>query len=367
MRVYIIARDIQRQDAVGNFCRQIQSFLQAQGYDVHLAAENCHPEDRTSVADVSRIIPRIAPDDLTIFHFSTEDPAFAAIAARNNPKVLYFHNITPENFFRGIDPRTARLVRAGLDQRPLAAKFDVLMANSRTTAQVLCEGMDPADRAGINDDEVIECPPLIDIDRWNLVNEEATDELADRRTILYVGRLAPHKGVRQLIEGFALLAARDSEVRLLCVGDSPDRARLVLSGTIEAMETSIRKRIRFAHGVSEGALKWIYRNAGVCASMSMHEGFGVPLVDAMVFDKPLVLNREAGMMDTAGSAAIPVDASVPAEIAKGLEIALNDEAERTRLASARAERLRVLRRAADGHLILEAIERARASHRARIV
>ena len=74
---------------------------------------------------------------VVIFHFSTEDSAFPAIAALECSKILYFHNITPENFFRGIDERSADLARLGLEQRPLAAKFDLLMANSRVEMLLL--------------------------------------------------------------------------------------------------------------------------------------------------------------------------------------------------------------------------------------
>jgi glycosyltransferase involved in cell wall biosynthesis len=155
---------------------------------------------------------------------------------------------------------------------------------------------------------------------------------------------------------------------LVCVGGSPDSADThALAETIGAIEPAIAQRIQLVHGISDEALKSIYRNVGVCASMSQHEGFGVPLVDALVFDKPLVINSEAGMMETVGDAAIVVNASSPEAVAKALGSALNDTAVRKRLASARRARLAVLRQLADGHLILDAVNRARTLHRARIV
>jgi len=368
MRVYVIARDIQRHDAVGNFCRQLQCFLSANGYSVCLAAESCHVDDRSSIAHPSTIIPQIGRDDVTFFHFSTEDPAFAAVAALDNPKILYFHNITPARFFEGIDTRAAQLARAGLDQRPLATKFDLLVANSRATARVLCEGLERSDQSPIHDSEVITCPPFIGIDRWDRVKEERTDVAVDGKTVLYVGRLSPHKRVRQLVEGFAMLAEQDDHVTFVSVGGSPNSADShALHEVVATKRPSIQKRIQLVHGISDGGLKSIYGKAGVCTSMSEHEGFGVPLVDAMVFDKPLVINREPGMIETAGDAALVVDSSSPAEIANALGVALNDDSVRGQLASARAERLRMLHKLVDGQLILDAIGRARILHRARIV
>lgn len=368
MRVYVVARDIQRHDAVGNFCNQIKAFLAGQGFDVALVAENCHPDDRPSIGNTSDVLPQITVDDVAFFHFSTEDPAFPAIAALDNAKILYFHNITPERFFSGIDALTANLVKLGLEQRPLTSKFDVLMANSRATAHVLHDGLATADRLRIRDSEIISCPPVIGIDRWARITEEVSCVHVDSRTVLYVGRLAPHKGVRQLIEGFTLLAANDDAAHLVCVGGSPASADThALAETIAAIEPAIAQRIQLVHGISDGALKSIYRNVGICASMSQHEGFGVPLVDALVFDKPLVINSEAGMMETVGDAAIVVNASSPEAVAKALSSALNDTAVRERLASARKARVGVLRQLADGHLILDAVNRARTLHRARIV
>src|SRR5436190_487150 len=135
MRFHIVARDIRRHDAVGNFCRQMAALLRAHGAEVRLAAENCDPDDRAAIHPLPAAIDGIAPDDIVFFHFSTEDPALALVAALPNAKVLYFQNITAERFFSGSDPHSAGLVRRGLAQRPLAARFDVLMANSHATAR----------------------------------------------------------------------------------------------------------------------------------------------------------------------------------------------------------------------------------------
>jgi glycosyltransferase involved in cell wall biosynthesis len=368
MRICVIARDIQRHDAVGNFCRQIDTFLTAQGCDVRLAAENCHPDDRMLVATLPQVLSDLAADDLIMLHFSTSDPSFPAIAALGNPKILYFHNITPERFFTDVDQRTASLVRIGLDQRPLAARFDVLMANSRVSADVLHDGLAPADQHRIGKADIVDCPPVIDLECWTRIEEESSVTPVDSETVLYVGRFSPHKGVLQLIEGFAVLAARNPRVRLLCVGGSDlSSYRLALMARIAELDSSIAQRVQFLSDISDGVLKSIYRKAGVCVSMSFHEGFGIPLVDALVFDKPLVIHAEAGMIETVGDAAIIIDHPAPRAIADAIAVALYDETARERLAAARSTRLDKLRRLADGHLILDAVNRARVLHRARIV
>ena len=368
MRIFIIARDIQRHDAVGNFCRQIHELLTAHEFEAHLVAENCHPDDRSFVAPLTDVISQIAQDDIVILHFSIGDPTLATIAALETPKILYFHNITPEHFFHGVDEPAAALARLGLEQRPLARFFDVMMANSAVAARVLHDGLAPADQQSVSESSIIVCPPFIGIRRWDRIDRRDEVSFADERTILSVGRLAPHKGIPELIDGFEMLAMRDPSVKLLFIGSS---ATAYYASTIvdrvNALAPPIASRVRLLHGITDGELKAIYEKVGVCTSMSLHEGFGIPLVDALIFDTPLVIRAEAAMMETAGDAAIVVSHTEPGAIADALIAALDDGATRQRLARARQQRLTILGKLADGELILEAVNTVRRSHRARVV
>jgi glycosyltransferase involved in cell wall biosynthesis len=359
MRFHILARDIQRHDAVGNFCRQMAALLQSKGADVCLAAENCHRDDRSIIRGLLAALDDISPEDMVFFHFSTEDPALPTIATLPNPKVIYFHNITPEHFFLPHDPQSARKVREGLAQRPFAARFDVLMANSDTSARDLHDGLRPADRMRIAKSQIFVCPPVVGIDRWTGLMSASVPLPAVERLVLFVGRLLPHKNVHKLSHGFSILAAGDQSVGLAIVGSSADKAywhRLVTQ--VRNLEPGIAHRIAFFENVPDAAMKFLFEQSSVVASMSAHEGFGVPLVDAMVFGKPLVIAAEQGMMETVGEAALVVATSEPDQIAHALAKALLDSNVASRLAAARKSRLAELRRQADGHRILEAVTAA---------
>jgi glycosyltransferase involved in cell wall biosynthesis len=105
-------------------------------------------------------------------------------------------------------------------------------------------------------------------------------------------------------------------------------------------------------------LKFLFDRASVFSSMSAHEGFCVPLVDGMVFDKPLVISAEPGMMETAGDAGLVIADPAPTNVANALAGAINDTAVARGLASARKKRLVELHALADGNLILNAAEAA---------
>ncbi|NEW89230.1 glycosyltransferase [Rhodopseudomonas sp. WA056] len=340
--------------------------LRRNGFDAVLAAENCHPDDRARIRPMPAALAEIAPEDIVIFQFSTEDPAFPAVAALPNPKIVFYQNITPERFFRGTDDRTADLVKQGLAQRGLCSRFDVVMANSRATAAALVEGL-PADQAaGIDLAQIVPCPPVIGVARWDSIATADAPTGSDERLVLFVGRLVPHKGIEDLIAGFARLASTDKHVRLAIVGgpSQSDYAQGLKHGVAE-LEHGIASRITFHHDISEDDLKRLYQQAAVCASMSRHEGFGVPLLDAMFFGKPLVIRAEPGMIETAGDAAIVVAEPTPEATAAALGAALNDEQVRANLAGGRARQLEELRSAADGRRIINAIAEARTRWRAR--
>jgi glycosyltransferase involved in cell wall biosynthesis len=359
MRFHVIARDIQRQDAVGNFCRQMATLLQSGGAEVSLAAENSHRDDRDTIRPLPAALGEIAPADVVFFHFSTEDPALPIVAALPNRKVVYFHGITPERFFLPGDPKQAQGVRQGLAQRPLAARFDVLMANSRVSARVLHDGLSPDGQARIAQSGIVACPPIVGIDRWTGVAAVPVPLPAVDRLVLFVGRLVPHKNIHALVQAFSVLAAADESVGLAIAGTptDPDYTRRLIA-EVDGLRPDIARRVAFLHNVSDGTLKFLFDRASVFSSMSAHEGFCVPLVDGMVFDKPLVISAEPGMMETAGDAALVIADPAPTNVANALAGAINDTAVARGLASARKKRLVELHALADGNLILNAAEAA---------
>lgn len=360
--VYVIARDIQRNDAVGNFAVQIAKLLDTAGFDARLAAENCHPDDRNHILKMPDVLDTIEPDAIILFQFSTFDPAFPVVAALANRKIVFFQNITPEQFFAGHDDHTAALVREGLAQRPLCAQFDVIMANSKATARALCEGLSPQDIRRIDPSRIIACPPVIGADRWNEVQCETPKSYGAERLILFVGRLVPHKGVDDLIDGFAVLAARHADVRLALVGGPPSSTySLSLKQKVSELTATIGHRVEFHHDITDAALKGLFERASVFVSMSHHEGFGVPLLDAIFFDKPIVIRDEPGMVETAGEAALVLAAPSPTAIAETMWVAMSDSAVHARLADARVARSAMLAQQSNGSLLLQAINRIAAS------
>jgi glycosyltransferase involved in cell wall biosynthesis len=97
--------------------------------------------------------------------------------------------------------------------------------------------------------------------------------------------------------------------------------------------------VTFHGNVSDGALGALYHHADALCMLSDHEGFGVPLLEAMAHDLPIVAFASAGIPGTAGDAAILLPDRRPETVATALHRVLTDERVRNRLISAGRERL----------------------------
>jgi glycosyltransferase involved in cell wall biosynthesis len=160
--------------------------------------------------------------------------------------------------------------------------------------------------------------------------------------VLFVGRVAPHKRHDDLIQVFCYLKRRvRPDSRLLLVGSTRGMERYVAS-----LQALVRRR-----GLSDvvfvghvGAPEWVacYRCASVYLSMSEHEGFGVPLLEAMHFGVPVIARKAAAVPETLGGAGLLIarsDAATAAAVAELIALLDEDLALRERVVVLQRERL----------------------------
>jgi len=152
-------------------------------------------------------------------------------------------------------------------------------------------------------------PLAIDPGAW----KESPDEglmtrLQDgRRNLLYVGRYAPNKCQHDLVEAFSHYLRIDPESRLILVGDGDPNDPYVrfVHETVERLD--LRDRVILSGHVSSSELHAYYRTAHLFWSMSEHEGFCVPLVEAMWFDVPILAFHAGAIRETLGGTGIVFD------------------------------------------------------------
>lgn len=148
------------------------------------------------------------------------------------------------------------------------------------------------------------------------------------RYLLHVGRIMPRKNVERLVQAFDLLAPRFEDLHLVLTGGSGFGSTEV----VQQIETSpYRERISLAGWVSEEDLGPLYAGASMLVFPSKHEGFGLPMIEAMACNTPVVASPEAANMQVVGEAVIRADCSHAQPLASAIEQVLTDEALRERL------------------------------------
>jgi glycosyltransferase involved in cell wall biosynthesis len=157
------------------------------------------------------------------------------------------------------------------------------------------------------------------------------------RFVLFTGNVKPHKNLERLIRAFALVREQSGhgDLQLLLIGDDVSRYGS-LRRAVES--TKLRQDVRFFGFVPPATLAALYRMASVFAFPSLYEGFGLPPLEAMSCETPVVTSRMSALPEVVGDAAVQVDAYSVEDIATGISRVLDDDALRADLIQKGRER-----------------------------
>ena len=155
--------------------------------------------------------------------------------------------------------------------------------------------------------------------------------------ILYAGNIKPHKNLDRLIESYALLRRQGIVgVNLLVIGDDISKysnlRRLV-------HKFQLHKYVRFLGFVPDATLASLYRLASVFVFPSLYEGFGLPTLEAMAADVPVITSNTSSLPEVVGDAALLIDPRDPAAIADAMARVLGEPALRAELIRRGRERV----------------------------
>src|SRR5215472_1656888 len=137
--------------------------------------------------------------------------------------------------------------------------------------------------------------------------------------LLFVGRIVPHKCQHELIafvDQVRSVGRVPLELVLIGHSDAANRYRLQLDEQVR--RTGLGGRVNIIGRVTDEELFGWYRAASVYVSLSEHEGFGMPLVEAMAFDLPVIAYASAAIAETLGNAGIKVSDKDPASVLEPL-------------------------------------------------
>ncbi|WP_284948117.1 FkbM family methyltransferase [Acidisoma cladoniae] len=311
-------------DAITNAMFLMRRTLRAMGYESDIFVEHRDPMLDAEL----RLMGELPTHDryILIVRYSMGFDAFGRIAALAAPKILLYHNITPPEFFEGV-PSLQHYTALGRAQLP--------EWRTRVVSSLADSDYNAIELRNLGFDPVQTCSLLLDIDEIGARAALHTAPEGKVFTILFVGRVCASKAQADLVEIYAAFRTGfDKPSRLVLIGRHGGDEDVYLEGVKARIAAHhITDHVVLTGLISDQARDDWYAAADVYLSMSLHEGFGVPLVEAMAFDLP-VLARPAGAVPYTlrGTGGLLEDDSTDAVATRLLALA-EDAEERGRMRS----------------------------------
>lgn len=305
-------------DAISNFALEIRKVLRKMGYESEIYGKYVSPEMRDKAYFYTEYDKKSSPSNVVLFHFSTGSSVTQYVKALPEKKVLIYHNITPAEFFDDFDAYVAKQLRDGRKEL-LSLRDDVFLSAgvSRYDCRELQE-------CGFKNVQYL---PLV-------VNLEGVEKNYDRAVvekyrdgmtnILFVGRIAPNKRIENLLKVFYFYKRYlNSASRLIVVGGTGlwNKYYAFLQKIIDVLQL---KDVIFTDKIKDPELVGYYKVADVYLSMSEHEGFGLPLLEAMYFGVPVVAYSAAAVPETVRDGGILVEEKDYGKIAETIDRVVKD-------------------------------------------
>ncbi len=258
-----------------------------------------------------------------LYQASTGSPVGDWLRKRSEPIVINYHNITPASDFEAWDVQIAREMDKGRQELEAFARRAVhAIADSEYNRAELVEvGYESTSVAPILfDPDAFDRPPDPSTLKW--IHRSGAQPGAN---VLFVGRVVPNKAQHDLIEAFSLYRDLfDPGARLFIVGGCPvpDYQRALRS---LALKLGVHKQVHFAGFVSQAELSAFYSCADIFVCLSDHEGFCVPLLEAMFHRIPVVAFDAAAVPETLGDGGLLLGSKDPLTVACAMNRVVSDE------------------------------------------
>jgi len=338
-RIAILTPTVTSADAVSNDVLAMQRLLRKRGHEVRIFAHSSSLEDEETSPAEEAVSHVSNVEDVLIYHHSIGwAPGAEIVKTTSCRKIIKYHNVTPPEFFQGISEQHVDLCLTGRSQLKeiVACRPDLLLAAS-------CFNMADLIAAGSQDARTFVVPPFNQADK--LQAGTASFELLDSYrdgcvNLLTVGGVRPNKGHAALIEAFAIYYYQfNRATRLFIVGAETDPFApyaMILRQLINSWD--IDSRVVFTGEVSNESLKAYYMLADALVTTSEHEGFCVPLVEAMAMKVPIVAYASTAIPETAEDAGLMWNERDPYLLAQSIDCLLANEPAKMSLLARGAER-----------------------------
>lgn len=333
-RIIQIVASLNFGDAVGNDVRAIARALNEAGYATGIFTLAIHPKIKDEGVYLINMLPELNENDLIIYHYATADELADIIKEAPCKVVLRYHNVTPPAFFHGYNEGAEKVTREGLDEiADLKDAIDYGMVVSDFNKKDLI-------------DMGYQCPiavapiliPFKDYEQEP--DKDVVTRYSDGKTnIVFVGRIVPNKKFEDVIACFAAYKEKyDSTARLFLVGNYQE-TDLYYQYLQDVIKKCGVEDVIFPGHIAFNAILAYYKIADLFLCMSEHEGFCVPLVEAMFFETPIVAYASTAIPGTLGGSGVLVETKEPEAVAEKMHQVITDQAYREEIIEKQKRRL----------------------------
>jgi len=332
-------------DAIGNEVMQIRDALRAAGYDSDVFVELVDPRMSAEVRPYQEYREIARADNIVLLHYSIGSKVSQLVREIDDRLVLLYHNITPAHWDAPYTFTVARDCAAGrLELASLRDRTALGLGDSEYNRRELEElGFEPT----------AVLPLLLDLSALDgpvdpTVMARFDD---DRPTWLFVGRVVPNKCFEDIIRAFAYFQRYvNHRARLVIVGEH--RTFSPYYDALQEMAAALGvDGIHFTGHVTNAELRAYYSVADAFVCMSEHEGFCVPLFEAIYRDLPVFAFDAAAVPYSTGGGVILFEDKDPALVAETIAAILDDEEAREALLTRQRQALE----AVDPQTVLKAL------------
>ncbi len=320
-------------DAIGNEVLQIRDALRDGGHESEIFVEMVDHRMGDEVRHYREYSEVASSRNVVLLHYSMGSAVSKLAHEIEDRLVLIYHNITPAEWFVPYELTIAHACAAGrLQLAALRQRTSLALGDSEYNR---CE----LEELGFQPTGVL--PLLLDLDSLGDHADSMVLELhqEDRTTWLFVGRIVPNKRIEDLIRAFTYYQRYiDHRAQLLIVGDHAPFANY--HHALQRLMGELRTDgVRFTGHVSEEELRAYYRVADVFVCMSEHEGFCVPLFEAIHGEIPVLAFSAAAIPYSTDGGVLLLEDKDPAIVGEAVAAVLHDESLRRSLLARQAQLL----------------------------
>lgn len=353
MDIHQFATSLSYGDAISDEMLEIQSVLREQGFRSEIFVKMFDPKSARYVKDYREYKKISSPENVVIFHFSIGSPVSKLFFRVPDRKMMIYHNITPHEFFVDSHRVLARECYKGrLEINLFVDKVDLAVGDSEFNRREL-------EAFGYKATGVL--PILMNFAKFDGRPDPVTARIFDngKTTLLYVGRLIPNKKFDDVIKTFHFYKRHfNPDSQLILAGDYRGLERHFASlqdlvAKLKVMDVHFSGHIEFAE------LLAFYRAADFYVSMSEHEGFGVPILEAFYNRIPVIGYAAGAVEETMNGGGVTLYEKDFLRTAALIDHIQRDDALRKRIVEGQLKALEKFSRANVSRVLLDLVERVR--------